>query len=283
MSDIAIPADTSVPEKFLPLEKETLLKQFWMKSRVAILSLLGIVLFLLFWEIEARYLKWVQPFFIPPISSIAEEGWKSIINLDIPKNLIWSFRNFLIGYAIAIGVAVPLGLAMGSFRIVNRLLSPYLWIGFVMPRIAFLPIVIIALGFGPEAKILFIFISCFFPIILNTIAGVQTVSPSLVKVGRLFGGSKVAIYRKIILPYAINFVLTGMRIAARTGLVVMYATEIFGSPAGLGSYVVRQSELFNMSGAFAGVLVLVATSITVLSIFDYLDNLFRPWKSEVAF
>jgi len=152
-----------------------------------------------------------------------------------------------------------------------------------MPRIAFLPIVIIALGFGPEAKILFIFISCFFPIIINTIAGVQTVSPSLVKVGRLFGGSRLLIYRKIILPYAINFVLTGMRIAARTGLVVMYATEIFGSPAGLGSYVVRQSELFNMSGAFAGVLVLVITSITVLSVFDFLDNLARPWKSEVAF
>jgi NitT/TauT family transport system permease protein len=143
--------------------------------------------------------------------------------------------------------------------------------------------VIIALGFGPEAKILFISISCFFPIILNTIAGVQTVSPSLVKVGRLFGGSKPAIYRKIILPYAINFVLTGMRIAARTGLVVMYATEIFGAPAGLGYWVILQTDVFNMAGGFAGVLVLVITALTALTVFDFLDNLFRPWKSEVAF
>lgn len=270
-------------EKFLPLEKVSFFRRTWESTKTGVLSILGIVLFLIFWEIQSRYIKIIEPFFIPPFTDVARELWKGLVSMEIPTNLAWSFRNYIFGYLISIVTAVPLGLAMGSFPVVNRLLSPYLWIGFVMPRIAFIPIVIIALGFGPEAKILFIFISCFFPIIINTIAGVQTVSPSLVKVGRLFGGSKVLIYRKIILPYAINFVLTGMRIAARTGLVVMYATEIFGSSAGLGYWVILQTDVFNMAGGFAGVLVLVITAITALSVFDFLDNLFRPWKSEVAF
>jgi len=275
--------DLPAMEKFLPLEKVSFIRRTWEKTKTGVLSILGILLFLGFWEVQSRYIQWIEPFFIPPFSDVARELWKGLANLQIPTNLIWSFRNYLVGYLIAIATAVPLGLAMGSFPVVNRLLSPYLWIGFVMPRLAFIPVIIIAMGFGPEGKILLIFISCFFPIIINTIAGVQTVSPSLVKVGRLFGGSKLLIYRKIILPYAINFVLTGMRIAARTGLVVMYATEIFGSSAGLGYWVILQTDVFNMAGGFAGVLVLVITAITALSIFDFLDNLFRPWKSEVAF
>ncbi len=284
MSDLTITTpDTSAPEKFLPFEEATFLRRFWVRYRSGILSISGIILFLLIWEVEQRYVGIIQPYFIPPFFDVAEEWWKGMVNLEIPLNLAWSFRNYVIGYAIATSLAIPLGLAMGSFPWVNRLLSPYLWIGFVLPRLAFLPIVIIALGFGPEAKILFITISCFFPIILNTIAGVQTVSPSLVKVGRLFGGNRIQIYRKIIFPYAINFVLTGMRIAARTGLVVMYATEIFGAPSGLGYWVIIQSDLFNMAGAFAGVFTLVITAITVLTLFDFIDGLARPWKSEVAF
>jgi ABC-type nitrate/sulfonate/bicarbonate transport system permease component len=275
--------DKAPPEKFLELEKKGFFQRVWENYRAGIIAIIGIVIFFILWDVIQKYSPIVEPFFIPPASEVLKVLWKDIANGVIPSELAWSLRNYAIGYAIATVTAIPLGLAMGSVPAIYRILSPYLWIGFVMPRIAFLPIVIIALGFGPEAKILFISISCFFPIIINTIAGVQTVSPSLVKVGRLFGGSRVQIYRKVIFPYAINFVLTGMRIAARTGLVVMYATEIFGSPAGIGAYVIEQSDVFVMEAAFAGLIVLVAAALTILTIFDYIDGLARPWRSEVSF
>jgi ABC-type nitrate/sulfonate/bicarbonate transport system permease component len=275
--------DKAPPEKFLELEKKGIFQRIWENYRAGIIAVIGIVIFFILWDVVQKYFPIVEPFFIPPASEVLKVLWKDIANGVIPGELAWSLRNYVIGYLIATATAIPLGLAMGSVPAIYRILSPYLWIGFVMPRIAFLPIVIIALGFGPEAKILFISISCFFPIIINTIAGVQTVSPSLVKVGRLFGGSRIQIYRKIIFPYAINFVLTGMRIAARTGLVVMYATEIFGSPAGIGAYVIEQSDVFVMEAAFAGLIVLVAAALTILTIFDYIDGLARPWRSEVSF
>jgi ABC-type nitrate/sulfonate/bicarbonate transport system permease component len=271
------------PEKFLELEKKSFWERLWKNYRAGIVALLGILLFFILWEVVQTYAPFIDPFIIPTASDVLEVLWQDIINGVLPSELAWSLRNYAAGYLIATATAIPIGLAMGSIPIVNRILSPYLWIGFVMPRIAFLPIVIIALGFGPEAKILFISISCFFPIIINTIAGVQTVSPSLIKVGRLFGGTRLQVYRKIIFPYAINFVLTGMRIAARTGLVVMYATEIFGSPAGIGAYVIEKSDVFVMEGAFAGLIVIVVTALVILTLFDYIDGLARPWRSEVSF
>jgi ABC-type nitrate/sulfonate/bicarbonate transport system permease component len=284
MSDTAIPTvDSSAPEKFLPLERASVLRRFWATYGTLTIVVAGIILFMLFWEWEATSLKIIEPYFIPPISNILQELKTNVLNGEIPYQMTFSLRNYVIGYVIGVGIAIPLGLVMGTFRIVNRLLSPYVWIMFVMPRIAFLPIVIIALGFGPEAKILFISLGCFFQVVIPTIAGVLTVSPSLVKVGRLFGGSRIQVYRKVVLPYALNFIITGMRLAARSGMMIMYSTEMFGAKNGIATWVILQADLFHMDAAFAGLMALVFLAVTLVSVIDVLDNRLRPWKSEVSF
>jgi ABC-type nitrate/sulfonate/bicarbonate transport system permease component len=284
MSNIT-PSEHDLPpmEKFLPFAKVPFFKRFWINHSAKVLVLLFTILACLFWEWEARYLQIIEPFFIPPLSDVLEILWENLANMVIPNELAWSLRNYAAGYLIGAGLAIPIGLAMGSFRVVNRLLSPYVWILFVTPRMAFLPIVIIAMGFGPETKILFISISCFFQVLIPTVAGVTTVSPSLVKVGRLFGGTRLQVYRKIIFPYALNFIITGMRLAARTGMMVMYSTEMFGSTAGIGTWVILQADLFRMEGAFAGLICLIVLALTVISTIDFLDNRLRPWKGEVSF
>jgi ABC-type nitrate/sulfonate/bicarbonate transport system permease component len=275
--------DSSAPEKFLPLERGSLPRRFWDRWGTLVLVLSGILLFMLFWQWEATSLKFIEPYFIPPISNILRELKINLLNGDIPQQMLFSLRNYVIGYAIGVGIAIPLGLVMGTFKIVNRLLSPYVWILFVTPRIAFLPIAIIALGFGPEAKIIFIAMGCFFQVVIPTIAGVITVSPSLVKVGRLFGGSRVQVYRKVVLPYALNFIITGMRLAARSGMMIMYSTEMFGAKNGIATYVILQADLFHMDAAFAGLISLIFLAVTTVSVIDILDNRLRPWKSEVSF
>ncbi len=284
MSEIATPTmEPSAPEKFMPLERASFLRRLWAGYGTLILVITGIILFTLFWEWEATTLKFIEPFFIPPISDILEQLKINVLNGDIPVQMGYSLRNYVIGYAIGVGIAIPLGLVMGTFQVVNRLLSPYLWILFVTPRIAFLPIAIIALGFGPEAKIIFIAMGCFFQVVIPTIAGVITVSPSLVKVGRLFGGSRIQVYRKVVLPYALNFIITGMRLAARSGMMIMYSTEMFGAKNGIATYVILQADLFRMEAAFAGLISLIFLAVTLVSVIDILDNRLRPWKSEVSF
>jgi NitT/TauT family transport system permease protein len=274
---------STAPEKFLPLERISIFRRFWANYSAAILTISAMVVVGVLWEIEARYLQLVPTYMIPPMSKILSKLWTDTINGVIPEQLVWSLKNYLIGYAIGAGIAIPLGLAMGTFRFLNKLLSPYVWILYVLPRIALLPIAIIALGFGPEAKIIFIAMACFFQVIIPTVAGVVTVPASLLKVGRLFGGSRVQVYRKVVLPYALNFIITGLRLAARTGLMVMYSTELFGSVRGIATYSIKESNLFHSDGVFAGLIVVTILAVSLVSAIDFLDEKLRPWKSEVSF
>jgi NitT/TauT family transport system permease protein len=261
----------------------SIFRRLWASYSGTILVIASLVFVGVLWEIEARYIQIVEPYFIPPMSEILAKLWEDTLNMKIPTELAWSLRNYVIGYLIGSVLAIPLGLAMGTFRPLRKLLSPYVWLLYVMPRIAFLPIVIIAMGFGPEAKILFIAMACFFQVLLPTIQGVITVPASLVKVGRLFGGSRLLVYRKVVLPYALNFIVTGLRLAARTGLMVMYSTEMFGSIHGLGTYTSASATKLPMEGAFAGLIVITVLAVTLVSAIELLDEKLRPWKNEVAF
>lgn len=284
MSEVAISQSVSpAPEKFLPLGRVSIFRKVWASYSGVILIIASFVVVGVLWEIEARYIQIVEPYFIPPISDILVKLWEDTRSGVIPTELAWSLKNYAIGYAIGAALAIPLGLAMGTFTALRKLLSPYVWILYVMPRIAFLPIVIIAMGFGPEPKILFIAMACFFQVLLPTVQGVITVPASLVKVGRLFGGSRTQVYRKVVLPYALNFIVTGLRLAARTGLMVMYSTEMFGSIHGLATYTIRQTTFLNTEGVFAGLLVISMLAVTLVSAIDLLDEKLRPWKNEVAF
>ena len=285
MAEVAIPQSVSspAPEKFLPLGHVSVWRRLWATYSSAILTVGAIVIFGVLWEIEARYIKLVPSFLIPPMSEILGKMWTDTISGEIPSELIWSLKNYAIGYFIGAGLAIPLGLGMGTFPPVNKLLSPYVWILYVLPRIALLPIAIIALGFGPEAKIIFIAMACFFQVIIPTVAGVLTVPASLLKVGRLFGGSRIQVYRKVVLPYALNFIITGLRLAARTGLMVMYSTELFGSVSGIATYSIREAALFHSDGVFAGLIVVTILAVVLVSLIDILDEKLRPWKNEVSF
>ncbi len=285
MAEAAIPQSVSspAPEKFLPLGKVSFFRRFWASYSAAILTVGAIVIAGVLWEIEARYIKLVPAYLIPPMSEILAKLWTDTISGEIPFQLAWSLKNYAIGYLIGAGLAIPLGLGMGTFQALNKLLSPYVWILYVLPRIALLPIAIIAMGFGPEAKILFIAMACFFQVIIPTVAGVVTVPASLLKVGRLFGGSRIQVYRKVVLPYALNFIITGLRLAARTGLMVMYSTELFGSIRGIATYSIREAALFHTDGVFAGLIVITLLAVVLVSVIDILDEKLRPWKNEVSF
>lgn len=285
MSEATIPQSVSAPapEKFLPLGRVSVFKKFWANYSIAFLTLASLVVCGLLWEIEAVYIKLVPAFLIPPMSDILVKMWADTLNGVIPVQLAWSLKNYVIGYLIGAGLAIPLGLAMGTFPLVNKLLSPYVWILYVLPRLALLPIVIIAMGFGPEAKIMFIAMACFFQVIIPTVAGVVTVPASLLKVGRLFGGSRLQVYRKVVLPYALNFIITGLRLSARTGLMVMYSTEMFGAVKGIGTYSIKEQNLFHTDGVFAGLLVITILAVTLVGVVDVLDDKLRPWKNEVSF
>jgi NitT/TauT family transport system permease protein len=275
---------SEMPEEvphFLPLPGVSWLELVWLRAKVPLLTLLGVIVFVAIWQWQQAYVQKIPALFIPPPSAVYKAMIDGVVSGEIPREMLWSFRNFGMAFVIATLLGVPLGLLMGSVPIIDKLLGPYIFILWSTPRIAFYPIIIVAMGFEWPSKVLLITMACFFTILINTLAGVQTVDKSLIRVGKSFGASSFMIYTKIVLPFTLAFIMTGLRMAVTRGLVVMYVSEVFGSPSGIGALVVRATNLYNTPLAFAGLVILLVSSLIIVYIFQILERVVTPWKVEV--
>jgi len=267
--------------RVLPLPGVSFFELLWLRLKIPLLTIAGVVLFVAFWQWQQTAVQSVPALFIPPPSAVWKAMVENTLNGVIPKHMTWSFTNYGMGFAIAVVLAIPIGLLMGSLSIVDKILGPYMYVLWSTPRIAFYPIIIIAMGFDWPSKVMLIALGCFFPVLINTMAGVKTVDPSLIRVGRVFGASRTQIYLKVVLPYTMAFIMTGVRIAVTRGLVVMYVSEIFGSPAGIGAMVVQATETYKTPLAFSGLVILLISSLVIVAVFQFFERLLAPWKEEV--
>lgn len=267
--------------RMLPLTGVGALGLLWDRARIPLLTITGIVALIVFWEWQQTKVLSVPALFIPPPSAILKAMSENIQNGVIPEQMAWSFRNYAMAFGIAATLAIPLGLLMGSIPIVDKTLGPYMYVFWSTPRIAFYPIVIVAMGFDWPSKVFLISLGCFFPMLINTMTGVKTVDADLLRVARAFGASRLQTYRKIVLPYALAFILTGVRISVTRGLVVMYVSEIFGSPKGIGALVVNATNRYKTPLAFSGLMILLGSSLVIVFLFQFLEKAATPWREAV--
>jgi NitT/TauT family transport system permease protein len=243
----------------------------------------SLLITLALWEWQQTSVQLVPALWLPPPSAIIGELLPALVDGRIPTALAWSLRNMAVGFLLSMVVAIPLGMLMGTSGIINRILGPYVWVFYSTPRIAFLPLVIVAMGYDWESKVFLIFITCFFPILINTITGVEGVDNSLLKAGRVFGANKLQLFRSIILPFAAPFIMSGLRISASRGLVTLYVSEIYGSSNGIGKLMVQAQKTFNTELVFAGLLCLLALSLAFVWILAFIEKMMTPWRQEVHF
>jgi ABC-type nitrate/sulfonate/bicarbonate transport system permease component len=135
----------------------------------------------------------------------------------------------LVGFSLSVLVGVPLGMALGTFKKFDMIMSPYYWALNSMPRIAIWPLLVLWGGFQIKVKIILIFISAIMPILINTMSGVVTVDPVLIRVGKVLGANRAQLYGKIVLPYTMPFVLSGLTQGMSRGLVALMVSEMLGS------------------------------------------------------
>src|SRR5690606_14520239 len=194
---------------------------------------LAIALFLITWELAPR-LGLAEPAFLPPLSEVLRTAVDLIANGQLINHVQASLSRSLVGFGLAITYAVPLGLAIGWYRPFASVVSPLLEALRNTAALALLPVFILLLGIGEGSKIALVVYSCSFPILLNTIAGVRSVDPLLIKSARTMGLSPLQLFRKVILPAAVPTVFVGIRLAGAYSLLVLVAAEMIGAKAGLG-------------------------------------------------
>jgi len=155
------------------------------------------------------------------------------------------------------GDRIPIGLLMGASRIADLILSPYVWAMTSLPRVALIPLLILIMGFDNSMQLTIIVLSAVFPIMVNCMAGVKTVDPSLLRAGRVFGTDRVQSYTKIIFPFTLPFVIAGVNQGIARGLVGMLIGELLGGGGnGLGYLLDRAGQQFDAPMLYAVLLLL---------------------------
>ncbi|MCW2888523.1 MAG: hypothetical protein QOE54_3304 [Streptosporangiaceae bacterium] len=246
--------------------------------RSTAVTIVNLLVFFLIWELIARA-GVINPLFFPKASAMFSALYNGFADGTIWPQLEHSLTNFLIGLVISTAIGIPIGLLMGASRVADLILSPYVWAMTSLPRVALIPLLILILGFGNSMQLTIIVLSAVFPIMVNCMAGVKTVDPSLLRAGRVFGTSRAQTYSKIILPYTLPFVIAGVNQGIARGLVGMLIGELLGGGGnGLGYLLDRAGQQFDAPMLYAVLLLLAVMSVSLIQAMRWLEQRAAPWR-----
>jgi NitT/TauT family transport system permease protein len=262
-----------------PIERPIGWDGFKARYGLAIITILNFTSFFVLWELIART-GVVSRLLMPPFSEVITETIELAESGQLWRHLSFSATNFWVGFLIATVTGIPMGLLLGASKKLDVILGPYIWAFFATPRLALLPLVTVALGFGMASKVFLIFIGAFFVIVINTWAGVKTVEQSLVHAGRVFGANKVQIFSKIVVPYTLPFIVVGLRLGVTRALVVTVVSEMIASSRGMGYVIMRAVDEFNSAKLFSMIVILVIVSMALVMGLRYLEAWVAPWREK---
>lgn len=239
-----------------------------------------VALLLAIWEIAPRA-GWVEPSLLPPLSKVARAWWKLAENGQLWSNTEASLKRSLAGFFLSVVFGVPAGVLIAWYSQVRRPLYPVLEVFRNTAVLALLPVFTLFLGIGETQKIAIVFFACIFPILLNTISGVQTVDPLLVRAARSLGFGSLALFRKVILPAAVPTIFTGVRMAGAASILVLVAAEFVGAKAGLG-YLINYAQFnFMIPEMYAGIITIAAIGLLFNYTLIRLERRASRWRTDV--
>ena len=236
-----------------------------------------ITMLLVTWEFCSA-VKLIDPVSFPRVSLIFVSWFKGLAGGGLLVELLPSLWRIFAGFALAVVVAVPLGLLMGSISFVYQLLEPITEFIRPIPSSAYIPVAILFLGIGNEMKIFIVFLACLFPVLLNTYGGVRGVDPVLVDTGRTFGISRLSALRQIIFPAVLPNILTGMRISLGIALIVAIVAEMITGNSGIGYYILDMQRTFRVPEMFAGIFTLGVLGFLINFGFLELEHHLLRWR-----
>ena len=240
---------------------------------------IAIVLFFALWEILPR-VGVVSAAFLPPLSQVFQTGWELYQSGQLSRHLAVSLQRSAIGFSLAILLAIPLGLLIGWYKLVAETLNPLLELFRNTTALALMPVFILFLGIGELSKVSLLVYACTWPILLNTISGVQNVDPLLIKSARTMGLPPHQLFRKVILPAAVPTIFVGIRLAGAISILALVAVEMFCSKAGLGYLIIYSQYSFEIPQMFVGILIMTVLGLA----FNYgllaVEKHFTKWKKN---
>jgi sulfonate transport system permease protein len=240
----------------------------------------AILLFLLAWQFLSE-LGLIDSSIIPPVTKVVAAMIHGFVDGDLLTNMLISLRRSGLAFGIAITLAVPLGLFMGTFRRFEGFIDALVQMFRQTSALAIYPIFILLLGLGEASKITIICWAAFFPLLLNTISGVKLVDTRLIEMARVFGASKHEVFRRVVLPAAAPSIFVGLRLGATTSLLLLVAAEMIGAKRGLGFLIINAQYNFEIPLMFAAIVLLACIGLILNYTLLTLQGWCCDWESSV--
>ena len=232
---------------------------------------------LIAWELLSRFV--VPPQFLPPPSAVVRAFITTTASGELPRQLWQTASVLAVGFGLAIITGLAVGVAMGTFPTLRRILDPYVNAFYAMPTVALVPLVIIWLGLGFEAKVFLTWLVSVFPVIINAQIGVANVPPAFIETARAFGCNQWQVFRRVVLHAAVPFFIAGVRLGLGRALVGVVVAEMFTALAGLGYMVVFYGNTFRTAELFVPIMVLAALSIAITNVIYRIEQRIAPWRA----
>ena len=242
------------------------LYKFYLNQEKKILGTISVALFLVLWELVGNTFQLINPMFMSAPSLVWKAGVQLFGSGEIWNDLRVSGIELLGGYLLAVFFAIPFGIMTGWYKRMSAIFDPFINAMNATPRVALLPLVIIWLGIGILSKVGIIFLGAVFPMLINTRDGVKTTPQNLLNAARSFGASEWMVFKTVVLPSTVPFILTGLRLGVGRGIVGVMVGELYAATAGIGFMITVAGATFQTDKVFVGVLIFAIAGMTLVEL-----------------
>lgn len=254
------------------------------------------VVILVLWQLLSQS-GFIKPVILPSPVAILERLWTYLLpaqtyaesggfadwmwSSELLSDLVASMRRVILGFAVGAGLALPLGLLMGTDRRFEAYLNPVVQFLRPIPPIAYIPLAILWFGLGDPPAIFLISIGAFFPVLINTITGVRNVDSIYVRAATNLGADRMTMFRRVILPAATPYVLTGMRIGIGTAFIVVIVAEMIAVNSGLGYRILEAREYMWSDKVIAGMIAIGLLGLAIDVGVNRINNHLLRWHRGI--
>jgi ABC-type nitrate/sulfonate/bicarbonate transport system permease component len=249
------------------------------QAKDRILAVMSPLALLALWEITAQ-VGLIDTRFFPAPTRIASQFVELVQSGELLVNTWVSLQRLFFGFLLGGIPALVLGLIMGLYRPIRAAIDPLIAATYPIPKSAVLPLILLIFGLGEMSKVVMVAIGVFFPVVINTTAGVLEIDKIYHDVSKNFGASRWQVFRTVALPGAMPLIMTGVKLGIGLGLILIAIAEMVGAKSGLGYMIWNAWQIFSVETMYVGILVISVLGVLFTVIMNELEQVIIPWRRD---
>jgi sulfonate transport system permease protein len=245
-------------------------------TQVVAIRIISLIAMLTLWQIVGSQ---IDPILFTTPVAVCKAAVKMIGSGELWQYLAPSLVVFVYGLALAAVAGISIGLALARYRVLDAAFDIYITFLYSTPMVALVPLIVLWAGFDTTAKVIILFLFAFFPLVINTYQGVKNVDKRLLEVGKAFRCSERQLWTNIIIPAALPFIITGLRLAVGRALIGMVLADLYTAISGIGYLIVRTASTFQIDRMFVPIVTLGLLGVLSTALLRLLEKRVAPWTN----